>query len=135
MITSKGGVLKNRMLKLAGATTVALGLFSGTAYAHYCTNVSKADGAGNAGVLFADISSGDFTPVPSKSTVRMNPQGQVAGGFMDLHVDVNGDGTADITFSDVYAHTGLPDKALLAAGCGQATETNIPFFPEACPPA
>lgn len=122
------------MLKLAGATTVALGLFTGPAYAHYCTNVSKAQGAGNVGVLFADISSGDFTPVPSKSTVKMNPQGQIAGGFMDIHVDVNGDGDADLVFTEVFAHVGLPDKALLAAGCGQAVETQIPFFEGNCPP-
>lgn len=123
-----------RMLKLAGATAVASALFTGTAYAHYCTNVSKKDGAGNAGVLFADVSSGDFTVVPEKSTVKMNSQGRITGGFLTLHIDVTGDGAHDIVFEDVYAQTGLPDGALLAAGCGQATETNIPFFPEACPP-
>ena len=124
-----------RMLKLAGATAVVLGLSTGTAYAHYCTNVSKKSGAGNVGVLFADVSSGDFTVVPSKSTVKLNGQGQVTGGFMDIHVDTDGDGTGDFVFTDVYAHAGLPDAALLAAGCGKATETNIPFFEQYCPPA
>lgn len=123
-----------RMLKFVGATTVAIGLFSGTAYAHYCTNVSKKDGAGNVGVLFADLSTGDFTVVPAKSTVRMNAQGAVTGGFMDIHVDFDGDGTADLVLTDVFAHTGLPTKALLAAGCGKAVETNVPVFPEVCPP-
>ncbi|MFP5376633.1 MAG: hypothetical protein ACLGIO_07630 [Acidimicrobiia bacterium] len=123
-----------RMLKLAGATAVASALFTGTAYAHYCTNVSKKDGAGNAGVLFADVSSGDFTVVPEKSTVKMNSQGQITGGFMTIHVDFDGNGTPDLVLEDVYAHTGLPSGALLAAGCGQATETNVPFFDEFCPP-
>ena len=125
-----------RMLKFAGATAVALGLLTGTAYAHYCTNVSKRDGAGNVGVLFADISSGDFTPVFEKSTVTVNPQGQVAGGFMDIAIDVNGDGTADFVLTDVFAHAGLPASALLAAGCGQAVETNVPAIEgvEICPP-
>ena len=123
-----------RIVKLAGASVAALALSAGPAYAHYCTNVSKAGGAGNVGILFADISSGDFTVVPESSTVRMNGQGQIAGGFMDIHVDVNGDGTADLVLTEVYAHAGLPSGALLAAGCGQATETNVPFFDEVCPP-
>lgn len=124
-----------RMVKFAGATAVAVLMSSGTAYAHYCTNVSKAAGAGNAGVLFADLSSGDFTVVPELSTVKLNPQGGTTGGFMDLHVDLDGNGTADLVLTDVYAHAGLPSGALLAAGCGQATETNVPFFEEFCPPS
>jgi hypothetical protein len=123
------------LLKLGGATVVALMLFSGTAYAHYCTNVSKRDGAGNVGVLFADVSSGDFELVPELTTVKLNRQGQITGGFMDIYVDLDGDGSEDLVFADVYAHTGLPAKALLAAGCGQATETNVPFFDEYCPPS
>ena len=121
-----------RVLKFLGATTVALALSSGTAYAHYCTNVSKKDGAGVAGVLFADLSSGEFEVVPSKSTVEMNKQGQITGGFMDVHVDFNGDGTADLVLPNIFAHAGLPSGALLAAGCGQATETYVPEFEEFC---
>lgn len=121
-----------RVVKFLGATAVILALSGGTAYAHYCTNVSKKDGAGVVGVLFADLSSGDFEVVPSKSTVKMNSQGQVTGGFMDVHVDFNGDGTADFVLTDVYAHTGLPSGALLAAGCDQATETYVPEFEEFC---
>jgi hypothetical protein len=123
-----------RMAKFLGATAVAVAMSGGTAYAHYCTNVSKSSGAGVAGVLFADVSE-DFEVVLSKTTVAMNRQGQITGGFMDIHVDFNGDGTADAVLTDVYAHAGLPSKALLAAGCGQATETNIPDFEEFCPPA
>lgn len=123
-----------RAIKFSGATAVAFVLFTGTAYAHYCTNVSKKDGAGNAGVLFADVSSGDFELVPALTTVKLNRQGQVTGGFMDIYVDFNGDGSAELVLNDVYAHASLPSGALLAAGCGQATETNIPFFDEYCPP-
>lgn len=122
-----------RTIKFVGATAVAFTVFTGTAYAHYCTNVSKNDGAGNAGVLFADVSSGDFEVVPALSTVKLNQQGRITGGFMDIHVDFNGDGVADLELTDVYAQTGLPEKALLAAGCGQATETQVPFFADACP--
>lgn len=124
-----------RIIEFSAATAVAFVLFTGTAYAHYCTNVSKKDGAGNAGVLFADVSSGDFELVPSLTTVKLNRQGQVTGGFMDIHVDFNGDGSAELVLGDVYAHAGLPSHALLAAGCGRATETNIPFFDEYCPPS
>lgn len=123
-----------RMAKLLGTTAVMVAMSGGTAYAHYCTNVSKSSGAGVAGILFADVSEG-FEVIPSKSTVKMNKQGQITGGFMDVHVDFDGDGTADAVLTDVYAHAGLPSGALLAAGCGQATETNVPDFEEFCPPA
>ena len=123
-----------RMVTFAGATAVALALSAGTAYAHYCTNVSKNEGAGNAGILFVDVST-DFDVDPQRSTVKMNRQGQITGGFMDLHLDVNGDGTADFVLTDIYAHAGLPSGALLAAGCDQATETYVAFFPEACGPS
>ena len=124
-----------RVVKFSAATVVAFLLFTGTAYAHYCTNVSKKDGAGNAGVVFADVSSGDFELVPEFTTVKLNRQGQVTGGFMDIYVDFNGDGSAELVLGDVYAHASLPSDALLAAGCGRATETNIPFFDEYCPPS
>ena len=121
-----------RVAMFLGATAVMVALSGGTAYAHYCTNVSKKGGAGVVGVLFADLSSGRFEVVPSKTTVAMNKQQQITGGFMDLHVDVNGDGTADFVLTDIYAHAGLPSGALLAAGCSQATETYVPEFEEFC---
>jgi hypothetical protein len=129
----QGGLLK-RVVKFLGATAVILALSGGTAYAHYCTNASKKGGAGTAGVLFADLSSGEFEVVFSKTTVAMNKQGQITGGFMDMHIDFDGNGTADFVLTDVYAHAGLPSGALLAAGCDQATETYVPEFEEACPP-
>lgn len=125
--------MQRRMMTIAVAAVTALMMLSGTALAHYCTNVSKKDGAGNAGVLFADVSEG-FRVVEELSTVKVNRQGHVTGGFMDIAVDIDSDGEADFVFTDVYAHAGLPEKALLAAGCGQAVETQIPFFEESCPP-
>jgi hypothetical protein len=125
-------MLKRRMTTVLVATVAALALFSGTAFAHYCTNASKRAGAGNAGVVFIDVSTGDGEIDWSKSTIKLNKQGQVAGGFMDLHLDFNGDGAADMVLTGIYAHAGLPPGALLAAGCGQATETVVPFFEEHC---
>ena len=50
-------MLRRRMITVGLATMAVLLLFSGTAFAHYCTNASKQAGAGSAGVLFIDISS------------------------------------------------------------------------------
>ena len=122
-----------RALTVALASVATLVLFAGAAFAHYCSNASKPAGNGSAGVLFADVSS-DFEVVPELSTVQLNGRGNIiGGGFMDLHVDFDGDGTADMVLPDVFAHAGLPPKALLAAGCGQGVETYVPFFEEACP--
>ena len=123
-------MLKQRVTTVGLATLAVLLLFSGTAFAHYCTNVSKNAAAGSAGTVFFNAVTEE--PDLSKSDVRMNKQGQLTGGFYDLLVDFNGDGTADVTLTDIYAHAGLPHGALLAAGCGQATETYVPFFEETC---
>lgn len=125
--------MKRRVTTIVVAAMTVLMMFSGTALAHYCTNVSKKEGAGNAGVLFADLSTGDFEVVPALTTVKMNKEGHITGGFMDIHVDLDGDGTADMVFTEVFANAGLPENALLAAGCGQAVETQIPFFDNHCP--
>jgi hypothetical protein len=121
---------KQRITTVGLATVAALLLFSGTAFAHYCTNVSKNAEAGSAGTVFLDATAGEVDI--TKSDVRLNKQGQVTGGFYDLLVDVNSDGTGDFTMRSIYAHAGLPAGALLAAGCEQATETYVPFFEETC---
>ena len=126
-------MMRRRMTTIGLATVAVLLLLSGTAFAHYCTNVSKTAAAGNAGVLFIDGPSDEI--VASKTTAKITKSGQIAGGFYDVQVDFNGDGTADFTASGVYAHASLPVGALVAAGCGQATETQLAmFFGElACP--
>lgn len=126
-------MLRRRMTTVGLATMAVLLLFSGTAFAHYCTNVSKKAGAGSAGVLFIDATTDEI--VESMTTAKINKNGQITGGFYDVHVDTDADGDADWVFADLYAHAGLPVGALLAAGCGQATETQLAmFFGEiACP--
>ncbi len=129
-------MMKRRITTVAIATLTVLMLFGGTAFAHYCTNVSKKAGAGNAGALVFVLDGWEDEEPDvdfARTTVKMNKRGQVTGGFMDIVLTFT-DGTPDMVLADLYAHAGLPHHALLAAGCGRATETQLPFFEEYCPP-
>ena len=130
-------MLRRRMITVGLATMAVLLLFTGTAFAHYCTNVSKKASAGNAGVLLIEVDpeTDQDSINMDLTTARLTKTGQISGGFYDVHVDFTGDGVADFVANGVYAHAGLPEGALAAAGCGQATETQLAmFFGElACP--
>jgi hypothetical protein len=122
-----------RLLTIAVLVFGMIGVAAGPAFAHYCANVSKKSGAGNAGVLFITIIDEFNDEVDEeKTTIKLNRQGRITGGFIDIHVDLDANGTADFVFQEVFAQASLPHQALLAAGCGKAIETNIPFFLEYC---
>ncbi len=101
-------------------------LLAGPPIATVCTNASKPDGAGNIGdvlVLFDDT----ILFIPT------NPGGQVAGGFVDVFVQLP-DGSVIKVANDVFIldikHTieagldvpELPHGAHEAAGCGKGVD-------------
>ena len=116
-----------RVLLVTSATVAFLALFAGTALAHYCSNASKPSGNGSAGwVLFGP----DFGE-PLDGEIKLNKNGNiVGGGFFDISIDFTGDGQADLTVPDVFAHAGLPPSALGAAGCEKGVETYVEEFAE-----
>ena len=88
---------KVRIFTATAATALALAVGSGSAFAHYCTNVSKQAGAGSMGTY--NVVTETFTPAK-----------RGGGAFMTI--------TDGRSFSyDVFAHRTLPDGAL-AAGPG-----------------
>ena len=99
---------------LATAVTVAV---AGSAYANECVNANKPDGAGNFGDVVFDVTTGALT-------LPTNPGGQVAGGFADVYLDFDGDGTGDVLIiDDTFASAGvLPAGAHAAAGPGQGVD-------------
>lgn len=106
-------------------------LFAGQAAATVCVNANKKDGAGNIGDVIIHLD--------GSVTLPTNKGGQLAGGFVDVYVDVDldGDGMADITvlvLEDTYILDvkrrlaqgldipELPEGAHAAAGCGQGVD-------------
>lgn len=84
--------------------TGALMLAAGPAWAHICTNAVKPDGAGSAGVVAIEITTGEFIG----GEVDVNPQGYPQGGFITLQLLVNGQELAQF---DTYTHLTLPEMA------------------------
>lgn len=88
---------KIRILTATAATTLVLVMSTAPALAHYCSNVSKKEGAGSMGTY--NIVTESFTPTRNGG-----------GAFITV--------TDGESFSyDVYAHETLPEGAL-AAGPG-----------------
>jgi hypothetical protein len=101
---------------IAGALFLVLG--GGEALAAFCTNTAKPDGAGNVGDLIIDVSTGEPSSMPT------NPGGRVAGGFVDVWLDFNGDGIADQKVIDdtflLPANPALGEPAELPHGARNA---------------
>ena len=128
------------MKKLVAAALVAAALFiagPGEALATVCFNANKPDGAGNFGDVIVDFTD----PTGASDTIPTNPGGQIAGGFVDVYADVDGDGTADFKLIDdtfvlnagqpssgnapglgAPGEPELPEGAHSAAGCGQGVD-------------
>lgn len=121
-----------KVLFVAALSVALVLVMAGTAIATVCINVSKSDGAGNMGDVIVSGVTGEELVVPT------NPGGQLAGGFVDVYVDLDGnlatDGdriqVLDETFILNVKHAlaaglplpELPEGAHAAAGCGQAVD-------------
>ncbi|CAA9566120.1 MAG: hypothetical protein AVDCRST_MAG70-2053 [uncultured Thermomicrobiales bacterium] len=99
--------MKNRITTLFAVGAMALAVGVGSASAHYCTPVNKADGAGSVGTY--NIATGQFTPSKRLMSGFNMDTGRVNGAFVTF---------TDGSFSyDLFMHQLLPDGAL-AAGPG-----------------
>jgi hypothetical protein len=70
---------------------------AGTALGAFCGVDSKPSGAGQLIVLWVDIPSGVQTIVSGA-----NAAGKFTGGFADVYLDFDGDGTADCFIDDTF---------------------------------
>ena len=85
---------------LAVPTAVLLSLaVAGTALGAFCTSESKRDGAGQKMVLWVDLS---LDPPVQTIVEGANAAGRFTGGFADVYLDFNGDGTADCFINDTF---------------------------------
>ena len=87
-----------RLVSIPIAALMSL-LIVSTAFASFCGNESKKDGAGQHAVLLVDLS-----VVPETVTVLSgtNAAGKITGGFVDVWLDFNGDGTGECLINDTY---------------------------------
>src|SRR3972149_2458226 len=95
------------------------------ALAAECIVANKPDGKGN----FGDVV---INPGTGAVSLPSNPGGQCAGGFVDVYLDLDGNGTGDILLVDdtfVLKETPalgfpptLPDGALEAGGPGRGVD-------------
>lgn len=97
------------MSRLRRATfTVAIAgvilLVAGPAWAHVCTNASKADGAGSGAVANLELTDGSFEIISGE----FNPQGSLRGGFVTIQVLIAGE---LITQGAIFAHIELSEMA------------------------
>ena len=90
-------------LVLALTLTVAL---STSAFAHYCSNANKQDGAGSSATLVLDPVT--FEPISYEVT---KPNGKDVGGFLTIVI-------GDESF-DTFVHNLLPEGAL-SSGSGDS---------------
>lgn len=67
------------------------------AFAAHCINQSKPDGAGQLTTVVVNVTNGEAT------FVGANPAGKPVGGFADVYLDFDGDGTGDLQVeNDVF---------------------------------
>ena len=93
--------------------TVAAGLmtilFAGTVLGAHCVNESKKAGAGQHSDVIIDAETGQAT------FTGTNAAGRVKGGFVDVWLDVNGDGAGDVQLIDdtfaISSHSGRLNPA------------------------
>jgi hypothetical protein len=100
------------------AATLSL-LWSSVASAAFCVVAKKADGAGTVGWVLLDT---DFEFVDTN--LAPNPGGQIAGGFVDIYMDINGSGTPEpfeLIINDTFLlPSALGDPAELPHGAHNA---------------
>ena len=88
-----------RLVSVPAAVLLSL-LITSTALASFCGNESKPEGAGQHTVLWIAFTAAG----PPTVTILEggNANGKVTGGFVDVHLDFDDDGTADCVINDTY---------------------------------
>ena len=87
-----------RVLALPLAALLSL-LVSSTALAAFCSVQSKPEGAGQRMVLWVDLS---VSPPVQTIVEGGNAAGKFTGGFADVYLDFDGDGTAECFIDDTF---------------------------------
>ena len=88
--------MRRQLIALPGALVLSL-VVAGTALGAFCGVDSKPSGAGQRIVLWVDI------PTETQTIVSgANAAGKFTGGFADVYLDFNGDGTADCFIDDTF---------------------------------
>lgn len=85
-----------RLVSLPIAVLLSL-LMAGTALASFCGNDSKPGGAGQKAVLWVNIAAETVTVVEGA-----NRGGRLTGGFVDVYLDFDGNGSAECFIDDTY---------------------------------
>lgn len=78
-----------RALLVAMVTAALLVFTAGPAFATHCVNLSKADGAGNHTTVVVDATTEEVVSISGLN-----------GGFADVWLDVDGDGTGDLLVAE-----------------------------------
>lgn len=87
-----------RLVSIPIAALMSL-LIVSTAFASFCGNESKQDGAGQHAVLLVNAS---VHPETVTILSGANAAGKVTGGFVDVWLDFDGDGTGECLINDTY---------------------------------
>src|SRR5215210_4740241 len=85
--------MRRLFFSVGGALALSI-LMVGTALGAHCRNESKAAGAGQHVSVIIDASTG------APTFTGTNAHGMLRGGFADIWLDVNGDGTGDQLLCD-----------------------------------
>jgi hypothetical protein len=111
-----------RLLTGLGAALLLSVVIAGTALGAHCQNESKAPDAGQHATVTINTVTGAVT------FTGMNAAGRLKGGFADIWLDLNGDGTGDVLACD--------DVFIVSNHSGQAApgQAGAPGEPGALPP-
>lgn len=90
--------MRRSFISLPVALLLSL-IVASTAFASFCGVDSKPSGAGQKVVLWVDLST---TPETVTVLAGANAAGKFTGGFADVNLDFDGDGTADCVINDTF---------------------------------
>ncbi len=85
-----------RLVSIPIAALMSL-LIVSTALASFCGNESKPQGRGQHAILWFNLATGELV-----DSEGLTARGTVPGGFVDVHLDFNGDGTFDCFIDDTF---------------------------------
>ena len=102
-----------RLVSIPIAALMSL-LIVSTALASFCGNDSKPQGKGQHATLWYDLDAGVLV-----ASEGLTARGTVPGGFVDVHLDFDGDGTFDCFIDDTFV---LSEHKLGHIAAGQLLE-------------